>query len=106
MTSRANSKASAASAAGWSPPRSLSPDGKAFTATHPALYLHIYCNFEGVQVNANVDYLDAKGRLQRTVVAKTSFRPPEVSEALVVEWGMRCLRRWLEENLVTPPEPE
>lgn len=57
-------------------------------------------------MNANVDYLDAKGRLRRTVVAKTSFRPPKVSEALVVEWGMRCLRRWLEENLVTPPEPE
>jgi hypothetical protein len=89
--------------AGFSPPRDLSPEGKQFTATHPALYLHIYCNFSGVQVVAHVDHLDARGRLRRQVIANTSFRPPEVTERLVVEWGERALRAWLEGSLVPPP---
>lgn len=89
--------------AGWKPPASLSAEGKRFTATHPALYMHIYCNFSGVQVVAHVDHLDPSGKLQRVEIANTSFRPPEVSERLVVEWGERALRAWLERSLV-PPE--
>lgn len=88
-----------APAAGWAPPRDLSPEGKQFTATHPALHLYIYCNFSGVQVVAHVDHLDSKGKLQRVTIANTSFRPPEVTERLVVEWGQRCLSAWLAEQL-------
>ncbi len=95
----------AAFAAGFRPPADLSPEGKQFTATHPALYLHVYCNFSGVQVVAYVDHLDAKGRLQRTEIQNTSFRPPAVSERLVVEWGQRALLRWLEDNLAGGSNP-
>jgi len=52
-----------------------------------------------------VDYLDAKGRLQRTEIQNTSFRPPAVSERLVVEWGQRALLRWLEGNLAGGSNP-
>lgn len=95
----------AASAAGFVPPRDLSPEGKQFTATHPALYLHVYCNFSGVQVVAYVDHLDRTGKLRRTTIQSTSFRPPAVTERLIVEWGERALRSWLEATLKAPPEP-
>jgi hypothetical protein len=91
-------------AAGFKPPTDLSPEGKAFTATHPALYLHVWCNFSGVQVVAHVDHLDRSGRLQRIEIAKCGFRPPEVTEELVVEWGARALQAWLATQL-SPPEP-
>lgn len=80
----------------WKPSRNLSPEGKAFTATHPALYLHVYCNFDGVHCIAYVDHLNAKGRLVRVEVAKAHWRPAVVTERLTVEWGMRALRAWLE----------
>ncbi len=95
----------AASAAGFAPPRDLSPEGKHFTATHPALYVHVYCNFSGVQVVAYVDHLDRQGRLKRTPIQNTSFRPPEVTERLVVEWGERALRSWLEAHVPEATEP-
>jgi hypothetical protein len=82
--------------ANWKPHRDLSPEGKAFTATHPSLYLHIWCNFSGVHCVAHVDWLDEKGKLVRLEIAKASWRPPEVTETLVVEWGERALSRWLE----------
>jgi len=82
--------------ANWRGNRDLSPEGKAFTATHPSLYLHVWCNFSGVNVVAYVDHLSAHGRLIRVEVAKATWRPPEVSESLVVEWGERALRAWLE----------
>ena len=105
MSSRSNSRHRAASAAGFRPPRDLSPEGKRFTATHPALYLHVYCNFSGVVVTAHVDWLDNRGKLQRIEIANVTFRPHEVSERLVVEWGQRCLTSWLEKTLPGPPEP-
>lgn len=102
---RSAQRESRAAAAGWAPPRDLSPEGKRFTATHPALSLHIWCNFSGVHVVAHVDHLDATGRLQRVEVAKATFRPAEVSERLVVEWGQRALTAWLERSLSSPVEP-
>jgi hypothetical protein len=98
----ARQREAAAVAAGWSPPRDLSPEGKQFTATHPALYLHVWCNFSGVHVEAHVDHLDTSGRLRRVEVARALFRPSAVSERLVVEWGERALKAWLEREL-TPP---
>jgi hypothetical protein len=88
--------------AGWSPRRDLSEEGKAFTATHPSLYLHVWCNFSGVNCVAYVDHLDRHGRLQRSSIAKATWRPPEVSETLVVEWGARALRTWLEGQAQVP----
>lgn len=87
-------------------PRSLSPEGKAFTATHPALMLHVWCNFEGVHVTAMVDWLDRHGKLQRIEVARASWKPPAVTEELVVEWGARALSRWLETRALAEAEAE
>lgn len=81
----------------WKGNRDLSAEGKAFTATHPSLYMHVWCNFSGVNVVAYVDWLNDKGRLIRTEVAKATWRPPEVTERLIVEWGERALARWLGE---------
>ncbi len=102
MAARANARHRAASAAGFVPARDLSPEGKTFTATHPSLYLHVYCNFSGVQVHAYVDWLDGRGYLRRIEVAQATFKPPQVSERLVVEWGQRALTSWLERNLPVP----
>jgi hypothetical protein len=85
--------------AGFTPSSSLSAEGKHFTATHPALYLHVWCNFEGVHTEAHVDHLDSSGRLRRVEVARAVWKPPTVSERLVVEWGERALRAWLEATL-------
>ena len=89
-------------AAGWTPQRDLSPEGRQFRATHPSLYLHVWCNFSGVQVEAHVDWLDGQGRLQRTEIARASWRPSQVSERLVVEWGSRALSAWLARDLEPP----
>lgn len=80
----------------WKGARNYSPEGKALTATHPSLFLHVWCNFSGVNVIAYVDHVNAHGRLIRAEVAKATWRPSEVSERLVVEWGERALRAWLE----------
>ena len=89
----------------WIPPRDLSAEGKTFRAHHPALLLHLWCNFSGVHVLAHVDWLDEKDRLVRKEIARATWQPPEVSERLVVEWAERALRAWLErpENLNQPP---
>lgn len=105
MSSRQNSRARAASAAGFKPPRDLSPEGREFTTRHPALYLHLYCNFSGVHIVAHVDWLNDAGRLVRTEIAKARWRPSEVSERLCVEWAQRALTHWLEENPPTSPKP-
>jgi len=102
---RSTKRESRAVAAGWAPPRDLSPEGRQFTATHPALYLHLYCNFSGVHLVAHVDHLDSAGRIQRTEIAKATWRPTEVSERLVVEWAQRALTAWLERSLVPQQEP-
>lgn len=81
----------------WKGNRDLSEEGKAFTATHPSLYMHVWCNFSGVNVVAYVDWLNDKGRLIRTEIAKATWKPPEVTERLIVEWGERALAHWLGE---------
>jgi hypothetical protein len=78
---------------------------KQFTATHPSLHLVVYCTFEGVHLRARVDHLDEKGRLQTREIAKATWQPKEVSEGLVVQWGERALRAWLEANLPTSQDP-
>lgn len=77
----------------------LSPEGREFTSHHPALSLKVFCQLSGVAVVAYVDWLDSKGKLCRTEIANTEFRPQKVTERLVVEWGERCLRAWLEDQL-------
>lgn len=83
----------------------FSPEARAFTEQYPALRLHVYCTMGGVALTASVDHLDPKGRLHVTQVARARWKPAEVSERLVVEWGERALRRWLEDNPATPDPP-
>lgn len=87
-------------------PRSLSPEGKRFTATHPALYLHCWANFEGMNITANVDWLDDQGRLQRVVVAKQTWQPPMPNEVDVVLWAARALSAWLEARIMAMGDAE
>lgn len=79
--------------------RNLSPEGKAFTDHRPSLSLRVWCRLSGVAVVAHVDRLDERGQLVRVEIANTEFRPPKVTERLIVEWGERCLRAWLEDQL-------
>lgn len=70
------------------------------TAAFPDLHLRIWCNIRGVQVVCYVDRSDSQGRLHRTTIANTSFRPPEVTEELVISWAIRCLSRWAADHYV------
>lgn len=79
--------------------RNLSPEGKAFRDRRPMLSLRVWCQLSGVAVVANLDRLDERGHLVRVEIANTEFRPPKVTERLIVEWGERCLRAWLEDQL-------
>lgn len=90
----------------WTGPSSLSEEGKAFTATHPALYLHVWCNYSGINVVANVDHLDAKGRLRRVEIAHATFRTPPPREEDIVLWGARALASWLEARIMDLGEAE
>ena len=89
----------------WKGNRNLSPEGKALTASYPSLYMHVWANFSGVNVVAYVDHLNPKGRLIRTEIAKATWKPREVTEALVVEWGARALRAWLERQDLAAEAP-
>jgi hypothetical protein len=79
--------------------RNLSPEGRAFTDRRPMLSLRVWCQLSGVAVVANLDRLDERGQLVRVEIANTEFRPPKVTERLIVEWAERCLRAWLEDQL-------
>jgi hypothetical protein len=70
---------------------------------YPSLYLHIHATARGVRISASVSSLDPRGRMRRTEIASGVWRPKQVTERLVVEWGERALRRWLEAN---QPEQE
>lgn len=89
----------------WKGSRVLSPEGKQFTATHPALYMHVWCTFEGVSCVAYVDHLNDRGRLLRTQIAKATWKPPAVTERLIVQWAQRALTAWLEGREQSPAVP-
>jgi len=72
---------------------------KRIQAQFPSLYLHCYATARGVRLHAYVDSMDPKGKLHRLEIAKAEWRPSQVTERSVVEWGERALRRWLEANL-------
>lgn len=69
---------------------------------HPSLTLHCYATPRGVALHACVDQWGSDGRLHRTEIAQAVWKPAKVTERLVVEWGERALRRWLETNLEDP----
>lgn len=87
------------------PLREFSPEARQFSDAQPSLHLLVYCNLHGVVVTARVLRLDDKGRLLTTTVAEARFRPSEVSERLVVEWGQRALSSWLAQNMTNPESP-
>jgi hypothetical protein len=88
--------------AGQSGPPELSGEARAFTEQHPSLQLLVFCTLGGVRVTARVSSFGRDGKLRSTEIASARFRPKAVSERLVVEWGERALRHWLEEN----PQPQ
>lgn len=78
---------------------------RALEQQFPALSLHVYANFHGVHCHAAITSMTPDGRLRRVVIAQASWRPPEVNERLVVEWGRRALAAWLEATLPVPEDP-
>jgi hypothetical protein len=72
---------------------------------YPAVSLHLYANATGVHCHASVSSWTQGGQLRKTVIAAVSWKPPEVSERLVVEWGARALTSWLEGSLTPPEDP-
>jgi hypothetical protein len=78
---------------------------RAYEQQHPALNLQVHCTMRGVELNAKVMHLDEKGRLRVTQIARAYWQPGEVSERLVVEWGERALRAWLEGAPVVQQRP-
>lgn len=68
-------------------------------ASWPSLSLHVYANAKGVHCTARVDRLDERGRLVTTDIANATWKPPQVTETLLVEWGQRALAAWLANQL-------
>ena len=67
-------------------------------AQYPALYLHVWANADGVHCDARVDSMTVGGKLRRVQIARATWRPSEVSERRIVDWGQRALSRWLADN--------
>lgn len=101
MTSPARREA-AALAAGWKPHPGFSKENRDFTEHHPQLSLRVWCDLEGVHCRAQVYQLDELGRLRSEDIAEASWRPREVTEVAVVDWGQRALAAWLGRQLLVP----
>lgn len=72
----------------------------------PHLVLHVFAHMGGVHCRAYVDRFTARRGLVRTTIAEASWRPPEVTERLVVEWGERALAAWLETPTLAGEDPQ
>ena len=92
----------AALAAGWKPHPRFSKEAREFTDHHPQMSLRVWCDLEGVCLLAQVYQLDEKGRLRSETIAQATWRPREVTEVAVVDWGQRALAAWLSRQLMEP----
>lgn len=71
----------------------------------PALSLHVYANFHGVHCHAVVNSMTPDGKLRQVQIARATWKPPQVTERLVVEWGHRALAAWLEATMPGGEDP-
>lgn len=73
-------------------------------AALPSLHLMVWADKDGMNLKATV-YVGSgvRGR-RRTDIAFATWRPQEVTERSVVEWGERALAKWLAEHVETVSE--
>lgn len=94
----------AALAAGWRPHPSSSAANAHFTDHNWQLNLRLWCEQDGVHLCAYVYRLAPAGRLEHISIAKASWRPSEVTEVAVVDWGRRALESWLRQQVLPSVE--
>lgn len=91
----AESREGAALAAGWRPDPRLTRGAIAFQWTKPQLSLRVWAQLDGMHARAYVEWVGDDGRLVHHTIGQAVWQPPEVTERLVVNWGYRCLGKWL-----------
>lgn len=64
--------------------------------TLPGLELSIRCQPQGVVVRAFLHVLDPDGKRRPHPIADVTFRPAEVTEEKVVQWGIGALSTYLQ----------
>ena len=73
----------------------------------PALTLRVYADELGMHVRADIVKEGHARRLERETIADVVFKPSQVTELSVVDWGQRCLADWLAkqygEQIPCPP---
>lgn len=62
----------------------------------PELTLHVYAAPDGVCVDARLIVPAGRARTRQQTIASVKFRPAEVTEEKVVQWGIGCLSTWLQ----------
>lgn len=95
----ADRRNSAEPPASWRPHPEFSKEALRSRWAYPQLFMHIYAGLDGMRVSARVEYVGDDGRLVCHQIAQATWRPKEVSERLVVEWGHRALAAWLTAQL-------
>lgn len=84
----------------------FSPESRAVTAKYPDFHLRVWCNVNGINVLAYVQWSDERGKLHTTDVARATWRGRPPSEEDVVLWGMMAASGWLEARVMAAGEAE
>lgn len=62
----------------------------------PDLHVRVYARPDGIRVEARLETLRDGGYRGVEWIAAVTFRPPEVTEELVVQWAIGALSAWLQ----------
>lgn len=92
------SRDEAARAAGWRPHPEMTREATASQWARPQLHLRVWAIHDLVRTLAYVEWMGDDGRLVVHEVVRATWKPAEVTEALVVAWGYRALGKWLSDH--------
>ena len=95
MASTSDQREEAARAAGWRPHPNHTAQAYAFQWAHPQLHMRIWALPDGMHLLAVVEWMGEDGRLVHHQISRAVWRPAEVTERAVVDWGARALSAWL-----------
>lgn len=68
---------------------------------YPSLELRVFATALGVRLTAVLWPAGVIGMRKPQTLAEAVWQPAEVTELLIVEWGERALRAWLEDQMLT-----
>lgn len=85
--------------AGWKQHPLVGRSADASRWSKPALTLRVWAVHNLIQTAAYVEWMGDDGKLVHHQIVSATWRPTEVTEALVVEWGHRALGKWLSEQM-------